>query len=119
MNYYLYSNYEELDKVVISKGEKSLLISSEPFAINTIRYVGDGMFEFVGMEELGSFDFNLFEGNKILLPINHLYDEVDDLLKYENFKSIELDFSDIKGVDAYGVSDYIRKENLIDEKEFK
>lgn len=119
MKYYLFSNYKELDKVVISECEKALLISDDPFAINTIIYMGDGMFKFVGMEELGSFDFNLFEGDKILLPINHLYNEVDDLLKYENFKSIELDFSDIKGVDAYKVSDHIRKEILKDEEEFK
>lgn len=117
--YYIFSNNKELDKIVINEGEKALLINEDPFSINTIKYMGENSFMFLGLEELGSFDLNLFEGNKILLPINHIYDEIDDLSKYENFKSIELDLSDIKDVDAYKVSDYIRKEILKDEKKFK
>jgi hypothetical protein len=101
-------------------GEKALLISKDPFSINTIKYLGENSFMFLGLEELGSFKMDLFVGNKVLLPTNHFSDSIDDLLKYENFKSVKLDASDIKGVDAYGVSDYIRrKEILKNEEEFK
>lgn len=118
--YYLFSNYKELDKIVMLKGEKALLISKDPFSINTIKYLGGNSFMFLGLEELGSFKMDLFVCNKVLLPTNHFSDSIDDLLKYENFKSVKLDASDIKGVDAYGVSDYIRrKEILKNEEEFK
>lgn len=119
MKYYVFSNYEELDKIVIVEGEKALLINKDPLSVNTIEYKGGDLFEFLGMGELGSFYLNSFEGNKILLPINHLYDEVDDLSKYENFKAIELNLSDIKNRDNYYISDFIRKEILEDEEEFK
>ena len=114
----MFSNYNELDKLIMIKGEKALLVNSDPFTIDTIEYLGGNSFIFAGLEELGSFDLNLFEGNKILLPINHLYDEVDDLLKYENFKAIELNLSDIKNRDNYYISDFIRKEILEDEEKF-
>ncbi|MDU8967755.1 MAG: hypothetical protein E7H39_18215 [Clostridium sp.] len=119
MKYYVFSNCEELDKIVIVEGEKALLINKDPLSVNTIKYVGGDLFEFLGMEELGSFQLDLYVGNKILLPINHLYDEVDDLLKYENFKAIELNLSDIKNRDNYYISDFIRKEILKNEEKFK
>lgn len=118
--YYVFSNFEELDKIVIDEGEKALLINKDPLSVNTIKYVGGNLFKFVGMEELGSFKLDSYVGNKILLPTNHFSDSIDDFLKYGNFKSVKLDASDIKGVDAYVVSDYIRrKEILKDEEEFK
>lgn len=117
--YYLFSNYKELDKIVMLKGEKALLISKDPFSINTIKYLDGDSFKFVGMEDLGSFKLDSYSGNKVLLPINHLYDKVDDLLKYENFKAIELNLSDIKNRDNYYISDFIRKEILKDEEKFK
>lgn len=117
--YYIFSNYRELDKFIMVNGEKALLISKDPFSINTIKYLGENSFMFLGLEELGSFKMDLFVGNKVLLPTNHFSDSIDDLLKYENFKSIELDLSDIKDIDAYKVSDHIRKEILKDEEKFK
>lgn len=119
MKYYVFSNHEELDKIVIVEGEKALLINKDPLSVNTIEYKGGDSFKFVGMEKLGSFDLNLFEGNKVLLPINHLYDKVDDLLNYKEFKAVKIDLSDIKDIDAYKTSDYIRKEIFRNEEEFK
>lgn len=117
--YYIFSNNKELDKIVINEGEKALLINKDPLSVNTIKYVGENLFKFVGMEELGSFKLDSYVGNKILLPIGHIYNSVDDLLKYQDFKAVELNLSDIKDIDAYKTSDYIRKEIFKNEEKFK
>lgn len=118
--YYIFSNNKELDKIVINEGEKALLINKDPLSVQTIKYIGGNLFEFLGMEELGSFQLDSYVGNKILLPANHFSDSIDDFLKYENFKSVKLDTSDIKDVDAYKASDYIRRKGILeDEEKFK